>query len=98
MTLFTDFTSDGELQYQYGWIYIGLILITFFVNLMFIFLDIINHIRVIIIMIYNNRNDLTFKIIDLLIKQGIIGKNYLINKKSIPLNKNISKITPVIEI
>jgi hypothetical protein len=49
-------------------------------------------------MIYNNRNNLTLKINDLLIKQGIIENNYLINKKSITAKKNNRKIISVIEI
>ena len=72
MTQFTDFISNAEQQYQYGWVYISLILLSFCVNLWFVFLDNINFFRLLIIMIYNNRKNLKHKIMDLLKKKGIL--------------------------
>ena len=72
MTQFTDFISNAEQQYQYGWVYISLILLSFCVNLWFVLLDNINFFRLLIIMIYNNRKNLKHKIMDLLKKKGIL--------------------------
>ena len=72
MTLFTNFIPYSEQQYLNGWIYISLILFSVFVNLSIIFYDNLNYLRLILTMLFNNRNNLKLKFIDILMQKGII--------------------------
>ena len=60
------------MQYKYGWIFIAVILILFLSNLFFVFLEILNQFRLVVIMIYNNWNNLRLKFLDLIVQKGIL--------------------------